>query len=77
MVLTVFTFTTTAGEHENADLSIVRIIGVMILTINLILCWLNFRSSKITSKRILTILILLITVIYAVFFLYILQQNNH
>jgi phosphatidylserine synthase len=76
-VITVFIFTASSQKQVNSNIFQFQIIGAVILIINLFLSWLNFRSSNITNKRILTLLTLFITVIYAVFFLFMLQQNNH
>ena len=76
-VITVFIFTASSQKHENLNIFQFKILGAAILMINIFLSWLNFRSSNISNKRILTLLTLFITVIYAVIFLFMLQQNTH
>ncbi len=75
-VITVFIFTASSQKQEDLNTVQFKIIGAAILMINIFLSWLNFRSSNISNKRIFTLLTLFITVMYAVIFLFMLQQNS-
>lgn len=73
-VLTVFVLTSSSGNQT--ETIPFKVIGSSILSINLLLCCMNFRSTSITNKRTLTLLTLLITVLYAVVFLFLLKQQG-